>query len=315
VSPRTPSGGDSAGIGGASVTEAPAVEAPPTLRLSYSRLSKYQRCGEAYRLQYVEQVPTIPSGAALAGSAVHTVIEEMVMDGWYTDPRLVETQGSVRFVTLFTDAVAEIGGVDACRWGGQKRAMRDEQTGKPLKDAEGKTILVGEDFAWFCKMGPTFVKRAGTILRTDAANGLRVIEASVERQVTAWLDEDAGVQITGIIDVMLLADDTGFPTIRDWKTGTWTDAMQLATYGWLLEAIEDDSARIKADRGEIAYLRGAGPDTWIKSYDLSKWKPLVPRMFRGMVQGLGAGIYQLQPSSFCGSCWVKDSCDYGVTLP
>jgi hypothetical protein len=323
---------DSGSVGSGESGEAPAVEvaeaSPPTgpipltatKSLSYSRLSRYNRCGRAFELQYIEKVPMLTSGAALAGKAVHEVNEQMVAEGWWRDPKAVEEVGGPLFLSIFARLVEEEGGADALLWGGRKRALRDEQTNKVIKDAEGNTILVGEDFTWFSKMGPTFVKRAGTILRSANEVGLYVVEASMERRVTVWLDpprpvdDYGGIQVTGIIDIMLMADDVGTPWIVDWKTGTYIDEMQLAVYAWLLENIEDENARVRTNAGAIAYLRGASPDTWWKPYDLTPLKPLVPVQFKNLVRALDAGIYMLQPSSFCGSCWVKEHCEYGRVL-
>lgn len=283
--------------------------------LSYSRLSSYRRCGEQYRLRHVENVPSVPHGSALAGSAVHHVNEVMIAEGWWNDPDAVENEGARIFQEDFDRRLAEVGGPDACRWGGYKRILYDEETGKPVLDEEGNKVKVGENYQWFTKMGPTFVKRAGAILRRDVQNGLHVVEASVERSVAAWLDGPGSTLITGKIDLMLLADDEGHPRVRDLKSGSHIDPIQLANYAWLLRNIEDPAKRITSDVGEIAYLRGQTPDKWIRTYDLTEWLPIVPRMFRDMVKALESDVFQLNPSSWCGSCSVREHCEYGRTLP
>jgi hypothetical protein len=263
----------------------------------------------------VEKLPLAPSGAALAGGAVHEVIEEMIReDNWWRDPFMVENEGARRAIVKFEKAVEEAGGADACRWGGRKRNLKDE-AGKDVVDEQGNKIKVGEDYRWMIQTLPTWVKRAGTILRRDEQSGLYIVQANVERSVTAWLvppeqDLPYCVAITGIIDLMLLADDLGQPRIRDWKTGTMLEKVQLAVYAWLLEQLPD-SVRISTNQGEIAYLRGSKPEDWIKPYDLTGLKPVVPQLFLRMVQGLEAGVYHLNPSSFCGSCWVKEHCPVG----
>lgn len=296
------------------------------LSVSYSRLTRYQRCGEAFRLQHKVKVETLPGGAAIAGSVVHGIIEEMAIGGWFTQPKYVEEVGAQLFWERFPAALEEEGGkrfindwgqvdYEGVLWGGRKRAVRDEETGKYVKDpVTGENIKVGENFPWFMAMAPTWIKRAGAILRDDIAQGGVILEANVERRVAAWLDEPGGTLITGIIDLMLVQSKDGSFKIRDWKTGTFTDPLQLANYSWLLRNIEDPDARIEADIGQMIYLRGKTKETWIREYELTQWLPLVPRMFADMVKGVDAGLFQLQPSSWCSSCWVREHCDYGKTL-
>lgn len=324
------------------VPDGAGVDPPSSALLSYSRLSKYQRCGEAYRLQYVAEVPQARSGAAAAGSAVHSVIEEMINDGWFANPETVETKGKERFFDLFDYELRESGAVfirddqgkvtdvTGVMWGGRKHKVFDENTGEVVQEQmvingepiflkggkpKMRNVLAGENYHFMRWAGPTWVKRAGTILRDDAAAGVRVAEFGVERRVTAWLDEEGGVLVQGYIDVMILAANTGEVIIRDWKTGTYVDPMQLANYGWLLENLADEQGRTVSDVGQIIYLRGNKKEDWIKEYDLREWKPLVPRMYRDAVAGIDSGHFALHPSSFCGSCWVKEFCDYGKTLP
>lgn len=302
------------------------------LAVSYSRLSRYQQCGESFRLQYKAEVPTLPSGAAIAGTVCHGLIEEMTIEGWFRSPDTVESVCAVEFEKRFTKQLVDEGGeprysegklvdFDGILWGGRKRALRDDND-KIVRDPEGKSIMVGENYLWFLKMAPTWLKRAGTVLREDERAGLTVAQANVERRVTAWLipphTEEAfpeGVLVTGIIDLMLLVDEaTGSPVIRDWKTGTYVNPIQLADYAWLLANVDDPNARIVAEVGQIGYLRGTTKDTWIREYDLRPWISIIPRMFKEMVLGVDAGLFPLHPSSWCGSCWVRQHCEYGVTL-
>jgi PD-(D/E)XK nuclease superfamily len=314
--------------GDAADGETLALRTPPaspqssgTQRLSWSRLSSYQRCGESFRLSYVEQVPKLPSGAALAGQATHRVGEQLAKDGTYSDPFYVEAVATVAGVQLFTELVEEAGGPDACQWGGRKRNLKDERTGRDIVDPEtGEKVKVGENFDWMCTAIPTWIKRMATILRRDAEAGLYIVEANVEREVVVWLIPpgfDAkhwdGVQVHGYIDTLLLATDEGLPVIRDWKTGTMLEHMQLAVYAWLLEQLPEP-LRVRTTVGQFGYLRGSKAEDWIKTHDLTALKPLVSQMFMSMLRGMKAEVYPLSPSSFCSSCWVRESCVYGKTL-
>lgn len=301
------------------------------LAVSYSRLSRYQQCGEAFRLQHVVEVPTMPMGSAIAGTVCHELIEEMTLEGWFRSPDTVEANAIVEFEKRFTSGLVKEGGeplyvdgklmdFDGIYWGGRKRAQRDDND-KIVRDAEGKSIMVGENYPWFLRMAPTWLKRAGTILREDESRGLTVAQANVERRVTAWLIQPhtdpnypEGVLVTGIIDLMLLTAQDGSHVIRDWKTGTYVNPIQLADYAWLLANIDHEPDRVEVKYGQIGYLRGKTKDTWIREYDLRPWVNLIPRMFKEMVAGVDAGLFPLHPSSWCGSCWVREHCDYGVTL-
>ena len=284
------------------------TEAVELGHLSYSRLSSYIKCGESYRLRFIEGVEPEPSGAAMAGRAVHSVIEEMLLDGWFVRPDVVEDQGAKLFQVRFDEGLAEVGGPDAVRWGGQKRLLRDENN-KPVLDEDGAQIKVGENYPWMCKMGPTWVKRAGAQLRRDLATGIQVVETSIEQKVSRFLDDPGSLLITGIVDVMVFADNEDKPRVRDWKTGTFVDAMQLANYAWLLA-----QAGIEVSIGEIAYLRGTSPETQLRVYNIDPWKSSVKRMYADAEKGIRADHFQLTPSSWCGSCWVRRACEYGRTL-
>lgn len=300
-----------------------------TLALSYSRLSRYQKCPKAFQLQFLEHAEVEPSGAAVAGSAVHQVIEEMIIDGWYRRADMVADEGKSRFLNTFDELLKAEGAtwseielpgmtypiVEGVRWAGRKRILRNEE-GKEIKDAEGNKLKIGEDYRWMQQMGPLWIKRAGTILRRDRDHGLFVIEANVERKVSAWLDGPGSTLITGVIDVTLLGTVGNEPmaVIRDWKTGTWTEPLQMANYAWLLANIDDPNARILTNIGQIAYLRGTTEDSWIKEYDLEAWTPLIPLMYRDALSGINAEQFPMQPSNMCGSCWVRAACPYGKTL-
>jgi hypothetical protein len=296
------------------------------LAISFSRLSRYQQCGEAYKLQYVDKAVAEPGGAAIAGTICHEIIEEMVIDGWYRKPDVVEEYGADQFHARFPVRLEEEGGVpvldpdgrtldyEGIRWGGRKRALRDDND-KIIRDEQGKSTMVGENFPWFMKTAPTWLKRAGTILRDDERNGIVMTEGQVEMRVSAWLDGPGSTLIVGTIDAMLMEGPDG-PIIRDWKTGSWMPGpMQLANYAWLLRNMEAEDLRIVADTGQMIYLRGSTKEQWVKQYDLTDQVPIVPRMFRDMLRGVEAGVYQLVPSNFCKSCWVREHCDYGKTLP
>jgi hypothetical protein len=282
------------------------------LRLSFSKLSGYSDCGEKYRLRFIEQVPTIRSGAAIAGQAVHEVIDAMVREGWFIDPAAVEADGTLLFIEIFNAKLDEAGGTENVRWGGRKRQMRDENN-RVVKDAHGKPVMVGEDYQWMCHNAPTWIKRAGAILRDDVMErGAEIADVMTEIRVSCWLDEPGGVLVTGAIDhLMLLRNERDEYRIRDFKTGAFSpDRMQLAAYSWMLMR----GLNLEATYGEFAKLRGRTKDDWLVSYDLRPLLPVIERMYHDAVVGIEAGHFQLKPSAFCASCDVRPACPYGSQL-
>lgn len=293
--------------------------------VSWSRMSSYQQCPEQFRLSYVVGAVQEPSGAAIAGSAAHRVIEVMTREGWYADSLEVKHQSPHAFKVVFDEGLAAEGAEpvqdpdgqvrdwNGVRWAGRKRALRDDNN-KVVK-VNGKTVMVGENYPWMLMNGPLWIQRAASLLRADVAKGSHIIEANVERKVTAWLDGPGSRLVTGKIDLAILADEDGAPVIRDWKTGSHVNPLQLASYAWLLSNTDIDPIHLDVDTGEIAYLRGKTQDELLRTYDLREWLPLVPRMFTEMLEGVDADYFPLRPNMFCTSCWVKAHCVYGKTLP
>lgn len=50
------------------------------MRLSYSKLSRYERCPLSYKFYYLDRLPSEPSIHLLFGSAVHEVLEKLVQE-------------------------------------------------------------------------------------------------------------------------------------------------------------------------------------------------------------------------------------------
>lgn len=262
--------------------------------LSFSRLSTYDTCGERFRLRYVDRVPSIPSGAAIGGSAVHQVIETAELEGWwekdFEDAVMLLTNA---FRAVFKERVeAETQHGEEIRWGGRKT----------------KQYPMGEDFQWWDRYaGNLFLRRYLSVRKRDAEEGWRILDGGVEMEIGAYLDDR---YIKGFIDALGYVTGDGEVVIRDWKTGTWLQPFQLAVYAWMVQ----QSRGLTVTRGQIGYLRGSSSETWIKEYDLSEWIDIVPRKFTDLVRGIEAQIFPIQPSNLCGSCAVRPYCAYGKTL-
>lgn len=258
--------------------------------LSWSRLSKWSDCGERYRLTYIEGVEGEPSGAAIAGKAIHQVIHEAEASQAWADDDNFAIQFS--FVEHFTEAVEQAGGPEACRWGGRK-----DKDGRP-----------NEDYQWWIQYaGPLFLARYAAIRNDDAEAGIELYPEGVELEVAIDVE---GRHVVAYIDQLLVTRD-GEAFVRDWKSGTMLEPIQLGVYSWMLEQTPGLPG---VDLGQLAYLRGTDRSKQLKHYDLRAWRELVPRMMQDLIQGVEAGIFPLRPSPFCVACGVRAACDYGRTL-
>lgn len=258
--------------------------------LSWSRLRTYSNCGESYRLGYIEEIPGAPSGAAIAGKAMHEAIADAeASQSWADEDDISMLQN---FLGNFHTAVHEAGGPDGCRWGGRK-----DRDGNP-----------SEDYNWWVQYaGDLFCRRYAAIRRRDAGYGYQLYENGVEMELAIDIN---GRHFVSYIDLLLVSPD-GEPILRDWKTGRMAEPYQLGVYSWVLE---NSSLGLTVDRGEIGYLRGNDFTQYIKEYDLADWRALVPRMLDDLIRGIEGDIFPLRPSPFCTACGVREACAYGRTL-
>lgn len=258
--------------------------------LSWSRLNKYSNCGESYRLAYINELPSEPSGPAIAGKAIHQTIAVSEASEAWAIPEIAWMNQT--FAEYFTLAVVAAGGPDACRWGGRK-----DRDGRPAEDYNW----------WLSYASDLFLRRYSAVRERDQRNGLTLLPNGVELEVAIDLN---GRHFVSYMD-MLLVDADGQAIVRDWKTGTMVDPVQLGVYSYVLEHSE---LGLTIDQGEIGYLRGNDHDKWIRSYDLAPLRALVPRLLDDLIRGVEAKIYPLRPSPFCAACGVRAACAYGSTL-
>lgn len=257
--------------------------------LSWSRLRTYSNCGESYRLSYVDEIPSSPHGAAIAGKAMHQAIAEAEVTESWADPSDVSMQLS--FLEHFTQDVEEAGGPEACRWGGRK-------------DREGRPA---EDYLWWINFASSlFCRRYAEVRRLDEAAGWSVLEGGIEMEVGITYQ---GRHIVGYVDAVMVSPD-GEPVVRDWKTGRMLEPYQLGVYAWLLGA---SGRKLTIETGQLGVLRATGGDC-LKVYDVAPWAAIVPRMLDDLIRGVDAQVFPLRPSPFCMSCGVREHCSYGVTL-
>jgi len=61
-------------------TEEPPVAPPPGVRLSYSRIDRWERCRLSYRFRYIDKLESESGAAAQLGKAVHGAIEKLELE-------------------------------------------------------------------------------------------------------------------------------------------------------------------------------------------------------------------------------------------
>lgn len=263
--------------------------------LSWSQVSSYQTCGEAYRLRYFEHAPSEPSGAAIAGASIHEVIAEAEAAFWWQEG--FADQLREVFVRTFVRRVTEAGGELACRWGGRK--SRDYPN--------------GEDFRWWLFNGPLMLNRYAQVRAADEDAGSQVLLPNVERKVSAFLrvpQRPEPILLIGYLDQLVLVNADGEAVVRDWKSGRWSEPLQLAVYAWMLA---NQEAPLTVTRGELVKLRQPLEKT-VEAYDLTQWTDLVPRLALDTIRGIEAGVFPIRPSMLCPSCSVREHCPWGSTL-
>jgi hypothetical protein len=277
------------------------VNAAP-VRFSWSQLSTYDHCGEAYRLKYVEHVDVqIPQGALIGGISIHETIRASENPQWWSTfpnpghPRLDSHPMVAYYRTQLLDRTRIAGGTKAIRYGGRGR---------------------GEDgLWWFHAGGISMLRRYSHLRRTDKQQGIRIfneegeVNAGVEMQVTFVLP--SGKQIVGYIDVFLVEGLNG-PMIRDYSTGRvhGKNPIQLAVYRKGLRVAKG----IDVTHGEAVYLRSKDDATLRDVWDLRPYDDLVDAKFDLFEKGVGLGLFPLKEGPFCTACSVRLDCPYGRTL-
>lgn len=268
---------------------------------SFSRLSTYLGCARKFRLRYIDHAPEVPQGSLIGGSVVHAVIQLAEENRWWdieaTTEAIRQQNDYIRtaFLREFARRLELVGGADKVRWGGRST--------KEFPDRENAD--------WWEAKGPSMVMRACSIRRDDRKLGLVPHESgAVETEVRARLP--TGLEVKGYIDALLMVTRDGEAVVRDWKTGSHRDDLQLMVYAWLLE----QSRGIMPARGQMCMLRQENQPVKEVAID-PNYVALVPQMFAARAmhleldEKLGDLGFMPNPSSFCGACTVAPSCPVG----
>lgn len=273
-------------------------------RSSWSQLSTYEQCGEAFRLKYVgpDRLPRIPQGGLVSGIAGHETIRRSEAEGWWQeplpkpkDPALPRHPLIAGFRAELLDRVAKAGYNDAVRWSGRR----------------SRNYPNGEDGVWWFEFGgPRCMRRYQYVRGLDHLSGVQFYKGGVEMRVA--MDMPSGRQVVGYIDVFVLVDADGEPFIRDWKLGRpgGGSSVQPAVYARAIE----QALGITVRKAQIVYLKSTKDESLFSWIDVEPLMPLVERKFNDFERGLEAGIFPLKEGPLCKGCAVRVYCPYGKTL-
>ena len=196
----------------------------PKAHLSPSQVTMFRKCGEQYRLRYVEDLVLPPAAAMHSGSAVHEAAAARHLQRQEADTEMARSEVVDRAVAAFDHRVEE-DGVE----------LRGED------ELRGKDVVLGE-------ARDTTAGLAGGFADQVAPRVLHPL--AVEERLTVMVPA-LGVELLGIIDLAYQDDELGL-VIEDLKTGkkaksqadadgsdqlSWYALSWLATHGELPGAV------------------------------------------------------------------------------
>jgi putative RecB family exonuclease len=265
------------------------------MSLSFSRLSTFEQCPRKFRLRYIDQAPEQPQGALIGGRVLHRAMELGEQRRlWQEDEIGHDTLASIFNREFSTELIA----VDQSmiRWGGRKT----------------KQYPQGEDEQWWRFMGPVMLKRWAYLRRHDEREGITIARDAVEIEVGMPIGDTT---VRGYIDALPLILPTGFPLVRDYKSGTSIgDPFQLATYARIWHAMSG----IPVERGQLVKLRADERRKQIIDVDLRPMLPLVDLLYGETLRALQIAeredSWPIKRGMFCKSCPVRAHCPWGSTL-
>lgn len=253
-------------------------EYDPRRWLSVSRLKSVSKCGERYRLERVEKIPSRPAAWTPRGIAAHETIEQYEKTGRQINPE------EFYLDEAWPKALAET----LKKFPDQKNWMKTPRVGSVKKDIELRQ-------ADGLKQVLTYVDRA-----VEEQDLWRVLEAEVDFKI-----EYPDFFILGYIDQVREWIPTGDKYIVDVKTGgdDGEDNRQLGIYrlGYLHARGED------LPFGQFYYSK---LDRYSLDIDLSVYtEEYILEEFRKLNQILEQKLLLANPSfDNCRFCGVSDAC-------
>lgn len=278
------------------------------LHRSYSQLNQLRTCGEAYRLQRIEHVPSRPSCPAVAGKVIHSateVVDHMLYEGIWgqrvAGPTADEADAEALKEAGYASATAEL-----------VVAIEDESKVFPVDEWKryGRATTEkphGEDMDWFARVGiPNAIsayvdwRLAHLQLRLAEIPGFGpAIEVPFNHYV-------AGQLIHGWIDRVFCDDEGYYPF--DLKSGTKpkTDE-QLGLYAAALNKALSWDIRY----GFYIYAMKSGTCKITPALDLSRYNDdMLTRLYGGATLMIDQGIYLPHPGDSCFHCGTAHACEF-----
>jgi len=253
------------------------------LALSPSRAQDFKQCPLLYRFRTIDRLPEPPSAAAVRGTLVHAVLEDM-----FGQPAVTRTPDST---AATVDAVWQ-----------RLRAEHEEWA-----------VLFGElDETTWLDSARQLVRTYFTLedpTRFDAESCEMLLEVSV----------DGPVPLRGFVDRIDVAP-TGQIRVVDYKTGKSPGegfegkAMyQLKFYALMLWRLRG----VIPTQLKLLYLADARPLTYAPSeQELVVFERMLGALWRAIGSAIGSGDFRPQKSKLCGWCSHQALCpEFGGTPP
>lgn len=261
--------------------------------LSVSQIESYQQCGMKYRLQRIDGEQERPAWWNVGGTAFHATIE------WWERENLTGTlRGSGDARMYFSSAFgAEIAPLEA-RSGVPRTQFRAANKGT-------------ENEKWWREKGALMVN--SYVLAHSAYEG------AADLGLVAYMSDDpgctpglelpftidaAGIELQGYIDQVRQNQDGWL--VRDLKAGrnAPSSTFQLGVYAHALRLQYGVTGPIL---GEYWMARKGEATAPVDLLKLWPWGAIVYQAHQAE-RGRRAGLFPAVPSSFCGSCGVREAC-------
>lgn len=254
---------------------------------SYSSITSWSRCGEAWRLQKIEKVTEQPAWYSAGGSAFHSATEAYDLS---PDPATFDVEAE--WEKAFQARIADTPTPEGLSW---------RTGGRASKEWPNK-----EDDAWWNHHGPQMIKeyiswRAGSGWSLWHING----EPAVESGFTPTADD---VVVKMFID-RIMVTPTGELVIVDLKTGKMKPqdgGLQLAFYRWGIKQVLgvdiQYGAYYMARNGILTELMD------LAKFDNDYIESMVSRYWNAITHD----VY-VPNTSNCGTCGVAYACKFSVT--
>jgi putative RecB family exonuclease len=256
---------------------------------SYSQLDSWMTCGEKYWLSKATDIPQLPSWALLGGSAVHSATEELDRALYDHGVGSVPAEYAGLFSSHLATHLAEAMERNQCT---EADIMASGRASKAWPEKESR--------AWWEHHGPAMVQawvdwQASTPWELwQAPDGQWAIELELEATF-------GGGPVKLAIDRVFVA--WGELCVVDIKSGREpTNQFQLGQYSAAIE----QAYGVRPMYGSY-WMARTGQATTPASLT-TYTQDYVSATFRKFGVAKEAGLFLPHPSSFCGSCGVRDFC-------